>query len=630
MSVFNMDFRTIIRLGFITLMAASCTVREGVTGGDESDDVSLDFSFSLQPMEITATKADAGFTELNPAAGPATFRGLDHLRVLPFTTGSKNPIVADSRANGAPRGLPAITDSQDDAAYSDGVYHQGVIKTNHAHFYPYGTILLPSNTSSLLIYGKAPTMEASTEVEEKMLNGSLIEEGWDGYSNRLARSILFSPDPIYSDATAAVAREVAAVLNGVAINAVYEVNDRYWLGSQWAYSKASVSWDENCGDDTLKGWFLDFTGNGDAVPGSWVYLKFRLTTLQQRLLGYASKDESVYQHDGKEAQLEDLETPITYGYLYNQLRDMLLERVETALNSDVPNNFPATVGLPAGAVTFCWNNASGFFLKVQGLDGLLPATSFCYMPALYYYANTHLSTSFNRYIYEQYIQENSWDAILAQYSAGKVVTGQIKAVALDQPLQYACSLLGLTVTASSASLPDNDGNDGTNCDASGHHFPVTGIVMGSQFQQDFEFVPVVDNMQDADEYFMYDGLVEGVYLTATQSAQLRSLSLSTPLTWDVYFFLELCNDSGAPFTGRDGVVPDGCKFYLAGKLDAPAQDAEINRVFMQDAYTKVDCTVSTLANAYLSIPQAGDPELSLGVRTAVNWYFSPGSYAVMD
>ena len=625
-----MNLRAIIRLGFITLLAASCTVREDVTGRDETDDVSLDFSFSLQPMEITATKADAGFTELNPAAGPATFRGLDHLRVLPFTTGSKNPVVADSRANGAPRGLPAITDSQDDAAYSDGVYHQGVIKTNHAHFYPYGTILLPSNTSSLLIYGKAPTMEASTEVEEKMLNGSLIEEGWDGYGNRRAQSILFSPDPIYSETTAAVASEVAAVLNGVAANAVYEVADYYWLGTQWATSKASVSWDENCGDKDLKDWFLDFTGNGDAVPGSGAYLKARLTTLRQRLLDYTSKDETVYQHDGKEAKLEEGGNTITYGYLYNQLRDFLLSRVETALLSDALQRFPASVGLPAGAVTFCWDNASGFFLKVQGFDGLLPATSFCYMPALYYYANTHLSTSYNRYIYEQYNQDNSWDAILAQYSAGKVVTGQIKAVALDQPLQYAAALLGLTVKASSATLPDNDGNDGTNCDASGHHFPVTGIVLGSQYQQNFEFLPVVDDTQDADEYFMYDGLVDGVYLTTSQSAQLRSLSLSTPVTWDVYFFLELRNDSGAPFTGRDGVVPDGCKFYLAGKLDAPAQDAEINRVFMQDAYTKVDCTVSTLANAYLSIPQAGDPELSLGVRTAVNWYFSPGSYAVMD
>lgn len=625
-----MKFRAVIWLGLIALFAASCTLRHEVKEVSEEEEVSLDFSFSMRPVQIEATKADARFTELNPAADQSSFRGLDFLRILPFTTGSKNPVVADSRANGAPRGLPAITGSKDEAAYSDGVYHQGIIQTNHAHFYPYGTVLLPSNTSSLLIYGKAPTLEASTEVEEKMLNGSLIEEGWDGYGNRRAQSILFSPDPIYSETTAAVASEVAAVLNGVAANAVYEVADYYWLGTQWATSKASVSWDENCGDERLQAWFLDFTGSGDAVPGSGIYLTDRLSILKQRLQGYASTEGTVYQHDGKDAKLEEGGITITYGYLYNQLRDMLLSRVETALQAHVLQHFPASVGLPAGAVIFCWDNASGFFLKEQGLDGFIPTTSFCYMPALYYYANTHLSTSNNRYIYEKYNKDNSWDEILAQYNAGKVVTGQTNAVALDQPLQYACALLGLTVKASSAVLPDNDGDNSTNCDAAGNHFPVTGIVLGSQYQQNFEFLPVVDDTQDADEYYMYDGKVSNVYLTTTQSARLHTLTLSTPVTWDVYFFLELRNDSGAAFTGHDGVVPKGCKFYLAGKLDAPAENASLNRVFLQDTYTKVDGTVTTLANAYLSIPQVGEPELALGVKTAVNWYFSHGSYVVMD
>ncbi len=626
----------------MTLFSVTCSVRDDEGGGETGDGVSVEFSFSFREMNPLTTKADySQITELDPISGVATFRGLEGIKVIPFSTGSKNLVVADSRAIGVPRGLPSISGSQDTEAYTDGAFHEGIISSNHSHFYPRGTISFPANTSSVLVYGRAPRLAASTPVKEKMLNGSLLEEGLDGLDYRRARAIFFTPDPIFTVETASDAQDVADLLNSVAKGAVYEMDDYYWITDRWESSKASVSWDASVGDDDLEAWFREFTGNGDAVPGNGRHLKARLTTLKQHLDGYNSTEATVYTHEDngpRDAKFsnDNGSASITYGYLYNQLREMLLTRVNAALAQDIltddvnDEDFPVKTGLPSGSVVFLWNDATGFSLKTEGLDGWIPTTHYCYMPSLYYYVNTNLSVSYDRYIYEKY-NLDTWEEVLAQYSDGKVVTGKINAVALDRPLQYACAMLLATVKAEATTLPDNDGNAGTNCNATGTNFPVTGIVLGSQFKQNFDFTPLVDDdTQDALEYYMYDGEVKGLYLTTTKSAQLRTLVLPTPVARDVFFYLELRNDSGAAFTGKDGVILPGCRFYLAGKLAGPSQNAAKNRVFMPDYYTQVDCTVETLANAYLSIPQGGDPQLALGVQCVTNWYYSHGSYVVFD
>ena len=57
--------------------------------------------------------------------------------------------------------------------------------------------------------------------------------------------------------------------------------------------------------------------------------------------------------------------------------------------------------------------------------------------------------------------------------------------------------------------------------------------------------------------------------------------------------------------------------------------AGVNRVFMQDRFTQITCKITSLQNAYLCIPQMGNPELQLGVQTKTNWFFSPSSYVVL-
>ena len=69
---------------------------------------------------------------------------------------------------------------------------------------------------------------------------------------------------------------------------------------------------------------------------------------------------------------------------------------------------------------------------------------------------------------------------------------------------------------------------------------------------------------------------------------------------------------------------------LESKLEEPEADQEKDRAFLQDHYTALSCEVSSLENAYMTIPALGDPMLKMGIRTRLNWLYSPGSYVILE
>lgn len=124
-----------------------------------------------------------------------------------------------------------------------------------------------------------------------------------------------------------------------------------------------------------------------------------------------------------------------------------------------------------------------------------------------------------------------------------------------------------------------------------------------------------------------------VFLTAEQSGEIRTLVFPTITDSDVYFFLEFRNDSGKPFTGAEGIIMPGSHFYLAGKLEKPSatdKDKGLTSVVMPDHYTTVNCVVSTMKNAHISVPELGNPQLALGLQTETSWINSAASYIVLD
>ena len=98
----------------------------------------------------------------------------------------------------------------------------------------------------------------------------------------------------------------------------------------------------------------------------------------------------------------------------------------------------------------------------------------------------------------------------------------------------------------------------------------------------------------------------------------QSLALSTKAGTNVNFALELTNNTGNAFTGVDGIVPAGAKFYLVGRLEPQANKAD-NKVFAQAYNTKANVTITSLAHAYNCIPDLKNPKLELGLSVNLEW-----------
>ena len=595
-----------------------------------------------------ATKADPAFiTEMLSSNASPSFRGLSNIRVIPFFTGLGVNVRPTDKANGFSRLFPDIVGSAADVqVYNGHHFHDGLLEGSHAHYFSGGDALFTGGTTAMLVYARATEPELPEETMDqrahKQRYGALVEKGWVGEDNSVPTpsDIGFIPEPIYGNDILTIAGEMADSLTTVASTSVsipyyYHIHN---TDQDWGQDHASAVWsDENLDCPELRQAFLDFVsmtgGESRLVPGAYVNLLWRLNVLEAFLGSFTCEDETVIMHEDKEAYFSYTEK-LKKGYVYNALRDALMANVQTCKNALEASysQYPQAYGIPSGASFLYWDGAA-FQAMPEAIDGWIPATRYCYMPALYYYSNSALSTSYNSDIYEQY-PGKTWEQIVALHTAGKMVTRTTRAVVLDTPLQFACGMLVATVQATVNPLCDRGEANQFTLDDSSTRFPVTGLVIGGQYEQRYNFTPVTDNAtaEVQQEKFMFDTNVSGTYLNTVPSATFRTLVLPTPLERDVYFYLELRNDSGKDFNGADGIIPAGSRFYLAGKIPAPSQEdmaAGVNRVFMQDRFTQITCKITSLQNAYLCIPQMGNPELQLGVQTKTNWFFSPSSYVVL-
>ena len=94
------------------------------------------------------------------------------------------------------------------------------------------------------------------------------------------------------------------------------------------------------------------------------------------------------------------------------------------------------------------------------------------------------------------------------------------------------------------------------------------------------------------------------------------------------FALEFRNNSGSDFYGHDGqTVFNGGYFYLFGMLEYSKGEqpgsTTLGAVFVQDHVTKVTFRITSLAEAYVTIPDLHScPMLEMGVRAEINWTLS--------
>lgn len=615
------------------LLLVGCSAQKEPVSGN-ANEVPVAMGFAVQGTVSAGTKADVTyFTEL---ASTPVFHGMSEVVLIPFFTGKGINVSANSQANGDPRRLPAFT---------------SLLSGSQAHLYEGADAALPTGTTAMLAYGKASRTSIYPEWKEKQKYGSLKEQGLEWQNTyHYASDVRFDPDPIYEAEHKAsveeVANQIAARLTVVVKEASYTREYTYYTGIDYSQAAVTLTW-PSVEDSQLQEAFNAFKGSG-AFNSYGVNLLHRLQTLITTLDNCTWNNTHVYKHEGT---IETYGETFYWEDLYRSLRDVVKGKATEVMNSIASNeaqkSFPVNLGLPAGAADLKWDGYK-FLPAPEGMDGYIPVSQYCYMPSLYYQTASTISTSYDMKVKEKF-GDRDWAQVVEDLFRGnKIVTTDVRAVALDNPLGYGCSQLVATLTVSSNDSHLRDrGSANFEIDAASQIFPVTGLVISGQYAQNYEFLPLVDSDPDGDyqEYYMYDGTINNfvpeitnvrpVYLALDplKKQTIRTLVLSSPLNrLESYIYLEFENKSGVDILGIDGVIPNGSRFYLVGKITPTEEQKQsgCNRLFEREHAVVLDCSVESLQNAYLSVPRVGNPQLSIGVQTQINWNFSPSSYVVLE
>lgn len=295
-------------------------------------------------------------------------------------------------------------------------------------------------------------------------------------------------------------------------------------------------------------------------------------------------------------------------------------------------DFPENVGLPEGVAMVEWNSGESKFVQAVpgGNSYTVDAAKICYPAALYYYIGTNAKTYTSEY--------NSWPNSSAAWESetwsgwGDEVTATTRTVALEDNVQYAVGNLKTTVRCTAGSLPDNADELGTQGNVNyvpvGDGFPVTAIIVGGQPDKvGYDFTG--GTTFDYNIYDKFPADYKAANVTSAPSTANYTLVLDNSkddnTNKTVYFALELTNNSGINFYGHDGLIANGMKFYLIGELDPTTAKfdgdtgAKPTNVFTKDYVTTANVSISSLADAYVTIPDLRAERLSLGLSVDLTW-----------
>ena len=318
-------------------------------------------------------------------------------------------------------------------------------------------------------------------------------------------------------------------------------------------------------------------------------------------------------------------------------------------NTNVHSDYPNNINLPEGAVELSFDKTGNQFAyaETSGLTGLstLDASKICFPSAIYYFQSSDLAATAMELDASQWpTTTTNWTAATAPWlkDANNLADGwtasvqpTTRSIAMRQNINYGVANLATTVKCGAVSLPDNKGlnvtdpsefADKVTVPADG--FPVSGLLIGGQpTKVGFNFQPATD---DAFDLTIYDNNLTGIVAKHSTEASTANYTIVLPndkgrAATDqnkVNVAIELTNNTDKPFRGIDGIIPAGGKFYLVGQLDPGAKtvtNVTNPAVFMSDYKTTLNLNITSLKNAYNTIPDLRSTKLQLGLSVDLEW-----------
>ena len=447
-------------------------------------------------------------------------------------------------------------------------------KVDNKSYYYFNRCLLMRGTNRVLVYGQAADIEGKTTPN---LNGKLETTLVD---RMLPSDITFSLKSIReTNGVEQDAQDLADYMTAIANTTGWSTTD----------------------DAQLKGLYLDFIhaeseGTG-LMAGSAAHVKAFVAALKTQLQAIGG-----------------------------DLSNAIIANIDD--NSAIESNtYPTSIGLPDGAAALRWTG-SAFSVRTETttLDNINGITRWAYPAELWYYANSGIHTSTTEVPKTTY-GNYEWSYLLSTYyQGGPTIVSETQSAAVGEPLQYGVGRLQITLNKITGTLSDAKGDNVTYLTAS--EFPLTAVIIGGQHTVGFDFKPK-GPQSDVDARFIYDTVVGTADTNGNYT--VNTLVLQSYDNEKVPVILEFQNNTGHQFTGKDGIIYPGTKFYLIAQVD-PAGLGEgnyANRVFTQDYTTKMTMTVNSLKNAYSCMPDLLEPRLEIGVEVTTSWIQSTTTTVIL-
>lgn len=383
-----------------------------------------------------------------------------------------------------------------------------------------------------------------------------------------------------------------------------------------------------------------YTKYTSAKAGSANSIRLTLQSLYNNLGGIVTGANVAHQTIAKAIRTKIAEsftaTTATDGYV-------TLAYKATGDVSKYPNN----INLPDGAVQLTFGTDKQFaYAETSSLTGIenLDASKICFPSAIYYFQSSNLAATAKELETNQWpTTTTNWTAATAPWlkDANSLADGwtasvqpTTRSIAMRQNINYGVANLATTVKCGAASLPDNDKFTVTDPSefpgtvaVPTEGFTVTGLLIGGQpTKVGFNFQPASD---DAFDYTIYDNNLTNI-VAKNGAASTPNYTIVLPNDKGrgvadqskVNVAIELTNNSGVAFRGADGIIPAGGKFYLVGQLDPKSKTVENvtnPAVFMSDYKTTMNLNITSLKNAYNTIPDLRSTKLQLGLSVDLVW-----------
>lgn len=587
------------KLSSFFLMGTVALAGLGVMSSCSSDDLGNDST--TNPGETKAVKTQ--FALNIPRANGGTRMSGDNAQA------NKNFLGMEDIRMYSFKGEPTAS-STSTATFTLANIASGISETASSKIY--SDVSVPVGTTHFLFYAHAPQGTTDTE--------------------KFAKGVLtFTAPTTDATATSGISAALVAVKGTDATSQTALLNILNGV--------AGVNGWATAGADTKLGKL--YTQYIKAKAGSANSIRFTLQSLYNSLSGVISAaddaQKTVAENIRKEIDKSFTPTTGTDGYV-------TLAYKEGSAYSTYPNN----INLPDGAVQLTYAEATKTFSYPTSstLGALtLDAAKICFPASIYYFQSSDLAATAVELDASKWpTSTTAWTGTAAPWlkDASNLADGwtasvqpTTRSIAMRKNINYGVANLATTVKCGAASLPDN--KDLTVTDPSEfagtvtvqtEGFPVTGLLIGGQpTKVGFNFQPASD---DAFDYTIYDNNLTNI-VAKNGTASTTNYTIVLPndkgrtATEDqnpVNVAIELTNNSGVAFRGADGIIPAGAKFYLVGKLEPKTKaltGVDKPAVFMSDYMTTLKLTITSLKNAYNTIPDLRSTKLQLGLSVDLDW-----------